>query len=332
MNRDPQIDELLAPLRDDGAERIDRPVRVDRDRVLVGMAQAGRIARSEGGRARRFAMLAAAAGFALIVGAAAMIATRSTSASVDVVAVNGNVTLHGRTTQSLEKGAFVHVSPNGDLTTAAQSEARIQTESGLDVAVFESSRVELDELSTSAKTLRLGRGAVRCRVPRLAPREKFSVVTPDATVVVHGTVFSVEVRAEGEATRTTVHVAEGIVVVMHAGREIELKASESWTNQPAPEPPPLPVAAESSERTIGEASPKPAPKGQNRRPSEKPGPSPGTLDEETRLLRSGLAAERSGDLAGAASSFEQLLSHHPQSPLAPEARAALTRVKARHER
>jgi TolA-binding protein len=89
---------------------------------------------------------------------------------------------------------------------------------------------------------------------------------------------------------------------------------------------------DSGETAIVEAPSRPAPKGQNRRSPDKPGPIAGTLDEETRLLRSGLAAERSGDLAGAAASFEQLLSRHPQSPLAPEARAALARVKARRDR
>jgi TolA-binding protein len=77
-------------------------------------------------------------------------------------------------------------------------------------------------------------------------------------------------------------------------------------------------------------SPKAPPRPSIRRAPESPGPSQGTLDEETRLLRSGLAAERNGDLGGAAAAFEQLLSRYPQSPLVPDARTALRRVKARH--
>jgi TolA-binding protein len=56
-------------------------------------------------------------------------------------------------------------------------------------------------------------------------------------------------------------------------------------------------------------------------------PPASTLDEESRLLRLGLAAERQGHGAEAISFFEQLLSRYPRSPLAPDAREALLRVK-----
>jgi len=52
------------------------------------------------------------------------------------------------------------------------------------------------------------------------------------------------------------------------------------------------------------------------------------LDEENRLFQAGLAAERVGDFRSATQSLEQLLSAYPASPLAADARLALSRVKS----
>ena len=52
----------------------------------------------------------------------------------------------------------------------------------------------------------------------------------------------------------------------------------------------------------------------------------GTLAEETALLSSALAAERTGQREKAAAALERLLSRYPESPLAPEARAVRSRV------
>jgi TolA-binding protein len=56
-----------------------------------------------------------------------------------------------------------------------------------------------------------------------------------------------------------------------------------------------------------------------------------TLAAEAQLLQAGLASERRGDFQAAARSFEQLAARYPGSPLAPDARAALARVKNRLE-
>jgi hypothetical protein len=291
------------------------------------MSEAAESVRRERVRARRLITLAVAAGFAVLVGATAL-RMHSANPSVDITAVSGDVTLHGPTTETLSAGGSRHIMPLGDLTTASMSTARVRTESGLELDVFQNTKVTLDDLRMPAKALRLGSGAIRCRVPHLAPKETFSVVTPDATVVVRGTIFSVEVRLDGPTSQTTVRVSEGAVVVRHAGGESEVRASQSWSNVLAPEGPQLEPLSPSDGPTI--EKPQKAPPHPTRRAPESPGPSPGTLDQETSLLRSGLAAERSGDLAGAAASFEQLLARYPQSPLAPDARAALRRVKARH--
>jgi hypothetical protein len=55
---------------------------------------------------------------------------------------------------------------------------------------------------------------------------------------------------------------------------------------------------------------------------------PGTLERESQLLRLGLAAERQGRSGDAITALARLLRDYPQSPLAPDARAALSRLEA----
>jgi hypothetical protein len=336
MSRDPRVDELLAPLRE-GASEPGRLVEIDRDRTLARMSAAAKSASLERVRPRRsFGLLAVAAGFAVIVGGASLrIAAKRVAVSdpsLSITAIAGEVTLDGPAPRSIAAGQSASVSPDGDLATAPDGQAHIKAPSGLEVDVFGGTRVALANLQAGSSTVRLSKGALRCRVPHLDPKETFSVSTPDARVVVHGTVFSVEVASDGASTRTTVRVEEGVVVVQHGSDESTLTASQGWTSSPPAESSPR------SSSTIG-ADPKSAdetiPKERTapgrswRRGPEPATPASGTLDQETQLLRSGLAAERKGELTAAAASFELLLSRHPQSPLRPDALAALARVRAR---
>jgi hypothetical protein len=135
------------------------------------------------------------------------------------------------------------------------------------------------------------------------------VITPDATVVVHGTTFRVVVSDAAAAMRTCVSVAEGVVTVNDGTSETHVEASQSWGCAPL------------KEETITPSPSSPAPV-----PKVHPPPSRGTLNEENRLFQAGLAAEQKGDPHQAAASFSLLLSRYPQSPLAADARAALDRV------
>lgn len=70
-------------------------------------------------------------------------------------------------------------------------------------------------------------GVVSVSVPKLGDSASFSIDTPDATVVVHGTRFTVAV-APGESPLTRVTVLEGRVSVAHAGREVMLGPGERY--------------------------------------------------------------------------------------------------------
>lgn len=80
----------------------------------------------------------------------------------------------------------------------------------------------------SQEALFLARGGVDLEVPKLEPTHGFSVETPDARVMVHGTRFSVVVEPTADGPRTRVQVVHGIVSVQHVGREVFLTAGQSW--------------------------------------------------------------------------------------------------------
>jgi ferric-dicitrate binding protein FerR (iron transport regulator) len=167
-------------------------------------------------------------------------------------------------------------------------------------------------------TLRLERGRVLCKIAH-RPQRTFSVLTSDLRVVDVGTVFSVSVEPPSTSPGTVVRVIEGEVMVHHAGNATRVTAQQSFSSV-------TPVAPEPAPQLEPEA--RPDARGAARAPSRRP---LDNLDEETELLRRGLLAERQGDLRGAAQAFEKLVKRYPSSPLVPDARAALARVKGRLE-
>ena len=152
--------------------------------------------------------------------------------------------------------------------------------------------------------------------------QRFSVQTPDARVVVHGTVFSVRVDSNRtHGAQTCVEVTDGVVIVQHAGAETALNAGDRWgcdANTPsATEPTP------SEPRHEGDA---PAQPGAALNKLGPHGGERGTLAEERRLFQRALTADRLGQREQAQTLLNQLLSKYPSSALAGEARRALTRI------
>jgi hypothetical protein len=225
----------------------------------------------------------------------------------------------------LTLGEASTLQPEGTLETSESAAARIKTQAGLEIDLQGSTKISLSEMGadSTSPALRLERGRVRCVVTH-QPGRTFSVVTDAARVVDIGTIFSVTVLPSEAGPNTTVHVEEGEVVVQFAGGERHLVATESWTSGrdagPAPTAPAAPA-----ESTI---APTPAAPSPRREPAKR---APETLAAETKLLRTGLASERRGDLNAAAVAFRTLIARYPESQLAPDAKAALQRVMDRQE-
>jgi TolA-binding protein len=159
------------------------------------------------------------------------------------------------------------------------------------------------------------------------------VETPDAEVLVRGTVFDVWVEPRLGSTNTHVHVTRGSVWVLTQGVQVALlSAGQTWSSAGGVEPaearvaPVLPtVATPVADLTT------PSPAGPT--PEHATAPSvghaaavvtsakdaaahkSGTLAEENRLFAAGVEARNRGDSQRAAELFGELLSSYPQSTL-----------------
>jgi hypothetical protein len=220
---------------------------------------------------------------------------------------------------------------DGELRTDETSGASLETESGLRMDLEASSEVSLSHMSgVNEHRVELLGGQLACAVPKLEKGSSFAVVTPNARVVVHGTKFTVRVDSpQAGVTRTCVRVREGLVAVHHAAGTAMLHAGESWGCPEAP----VVVARNDVEPRVAANDARPDKKVTRVRqtaPATVAQPAAlereGTLAKETALLQSALAAEHGGHRDAAMAALTKLLSTYPESPLLPEARAALKRV------
>jgi len=239
------------------------------------------------------------------------------AAGAEIRAIEGRLSYgDGAAERAVAQGDSLTLPVEGEVRTSG-SEATLETSRGLRMHLESGARLGLSGLSRNGLdgSVRLDQGQMTCAVPKLHGGSLFSVVTPNARVVVHGTRFSVRVdSAEAGVTRTCVRVTEGVVAVHHGTAETMLHAGDEWgcevrpSAATAPDPVRPPRAA-----SRGRAAPAVR----------------GTLAEETALLQGALAAERKGHPGAASVSAARLVAQFPESPLAPEARALLDRVSAK---
>jgi hypothetical protein len=267
-------------------------------------------------------------------GAAMLFAGLWLHRSVPETAALRQVRLHGPVLCQHEPGPDSwtrcddRVLASGDgLRTLAQARAELETQAGVRLDLAGASELALTAIDPGRKHHRvsLTLGRLDVRVPHLTSGEAFSVVTPHATVTVHGTAFAVEVsRAADGASRTCVQVSEGAVVVRHAAEEDTIVPGGSWGcgEVRAAEAAPTPLAP-ARERS----GTNPAPPVGKRDQGVSSNTQASTLGVEADLLQKALGAEREGDLARAERLLVTLLRSYPNSVVAPDARAALDRVR-----
>jgi hypothetical protein len=329
LSTEPKVQELLSPLTSATDDQASRRSSVDRDAIISRMVEVSLTPKPRlGGRARVGAALTLAAGFALATWGGAAWWKRGRTilpGGIEVVAMRGTVlAIPGAQSRRLTVGEPTTLSPDGMLETSKGGGARIKASSGLELELLEDTKISLAQLDAVGVSpgLRLERGRVRCVITH-QPGRTFSVVTDAARVIDVGTIFSVGVDNGQGGPRTFVHVEEGEVLVQFARGERRITAAQSWMSASEPSKTPAvtnPVSVPAAE------------------PSSLPGwrrdlvkRRPQTLDAETELLRIGLASEQKGDLQGAVTAFETLVARYPDSQLASDARAALSRVKGRLE-
>lgn len=342
--------ELLAPFRVDPGEAPGATeVAAVRARMVPALRGALRRAVVRRAAVRRWRTaglaasgLAAAAAVTLFVATRGPRAEATAGATLEVFVEGGRVVHRSAGGEvPVEPGRPVRITANGALATLDDARARL-TVGGVEIGLAGRSEVGLEELGEGPmERVRLHDGAVRCVVPPLGEQGRFSVVTPDTTVVVHGTVFTVDVSADPRAApRTCVAVEDGVVSVRHRTGMVRLTAGESWGCAERDVAMPAVQDAAAASATTGPVLPLPADGAPAAAESRPPTPTraarPGTgaapiadLAEQNRLFQGALAAERRGDRAAATAALQQLLREHPSSPLAPEARTMLGRLRER---
>ena len=326
-----EVKRLLSPLRDRPVSVKPERLETRRTRIVASLKQEVRALSAERtqrpGRRAGYALVGLAAAACLLVGARFLTkpdAGPSVAALTFVGSVGDTVAGGGVNPRRLRSGEHIDKDP-GEVETAAQGSAELVNASGLGLHLGEGTRVSLGGLvgPEHKNQVDLRQGSVTCTVPHLSEGQRFSVSTPDARVVVHGTVFSVQVDSKrSSGSETCVRVTDGVVIVQHGGSETALNAGESWgcgalafaDNGDAP-----PAADEDDPGETGRVDP-------GRLPSRAPALVRGTLNDEIRLLQAALAAERLGQKNKAELNLNRLLGKYPGSPLAPEARRALTRI------
>jgi hypothetical protein len=321
-----EVRRLLAPLRD-------RPVSVDQERLAARRARVvaslkqdvQALAAARVSRARRRAgyvalSLAAAAGVLFAVHHFGRSSFVQPALTITFVGSVGQTTAHsGVASRALRAGEALPNEP-GEIASAADGSAELVTSAGLGLKLGGATRVSLSGLST-VNQVELKQGLLTCSVPHLSEGQRFSVQTPDARVVVHGTVFSVQVdasRALGAAT--CVEVTDGVVIVQHIGGETALNAGDRWGCATNPVPAPVSAPAPAPVPNGGASERHSVPRSGARHAEQS------TLGEESRLLQEALTAERVGQRERAQGLLNQLLARYPNSPLAPEARRASSRI------
>jgi len=333
MNDDTNdVRRLLGPLRD-------RPVSVDQERLAARRARvvaslkrdvralaAARVTRTR--RRVGYTACALLAAVSVLFGVQRLAGPSSPPpvlAITFVGSVGQTMARSGASPRVLHAGEHLLGDP-GEIETAAAGSAELLTSAGLGLNLGGATRVSLSGLvgTPAVNQVQLSHGLLTCSVPHLQEGQRFSVQTPDARVVVHGTVFSVRVDAQRtHGAETCVEVTDGVVIVQHAGSETALNAGDTWGCQAVPTalaarpvlepaPAPAPDSAVSEHHSAPRGLPRP--------------PERGTLGEESRLLQNALAAERTGQREQARLLLNQLLQRYPNSALASEARRASSRI------
>lgn len=280
---------------------------------------------------RTLVALAVAAAAALAIGAALRLrssgAPTALEPTLQAESAAALVLRHG-TTRFADPSSQTRIEPGDEVSVASGNHAHLRLGSGAMVEIAAATRLRMGGRDRD-EVITLLRGSVSLRVPKLAAPHTLSVVAPDASVIVHGTRFSVTVDGPpSAATRTSVHVTQGEVAVLFQTGHVILRAGQSWQSaeQSVSEDKPPASALDAGPRTDAVRSA--ALEVQKTASANRGAKSKGgdDLAVQNRLYSSALAARDHGDDDEAVALLTELLDRYPNSPLADEARRVRTRA------
>ena len=271
-------------------------------------------------------------------------------ASCELSSVRGKVLLaHG---EAIDLATTQHtLGPTDGIRTLASAKASLLTPGGVELGVGGLTHLEFIGQTKTSERIKLLEGRITVAVPKLGSKRSFSVVTPDATVTVHGTRFIVDVQSGSSCVR----VSEGLVAVHSSGNQTWLRAGSSWgcskydstaepttetattdrtetdgkeTNDRAVNNGAHTQKSRLSGKTTSGASEAARSRQRNRlrRPKQRSG-----LERQNQLFQDALRAQEQGRLETSARLFRLFLRRYSDATLAPQAREQLRAIESSRE-
>lgn len=349
--RDPES--LLRALAEEGIPpESTETLQARRELLVPGLAHVIRqtaIEREKRLRLRRGVLGVAAAAAVAVFGAGSYQALRGDDARAPVASaahvaklrsVTGTlvVTQSGRA-RVITAGEEPAIGAGDELETAADGRAELKTERSA-IQLRRATQVTVLPPSLAEERVRLSVGRIDLNVTKHVRSPRSVVVeTPNAEVVVRGTVFSVDVGKVQGVTNTRVAVSEGSVWVLHGGKRELVSTGEEWSsdshksaranNTRVASPQTVSDSPGDSDKQAAVAPPSvlsPKALGSAR---AKGADGSGTLADENRMFQVAVDARNRGEDRKAVEAFGALLARYPGSRLAEEARVERMRALRR---
>lgn len=280
----------------------ERKRRATRTRVLWGMGIAASLALGIGFAARARQTTA---------DATAVFSTISEVTGAVVVTENGE-------SRVLASGSEFGLRTQGEIETAPEAQAAIRSKKST-VHVNPASKLTVPRITPVEERYRLAVGRVEVSVDKDSPITRSVVVeTPNAEVVVHGTVFAVGVSSRDKQTITDVSVTRGSVwVLQHGVQAAVLSAGQHWSSSEL-EPANAATATPTAAAPVAPAPLATADATVSRRETTHAAPrtaaaeaKASTLAEQSRMFQEAIDARNRGEDARAAELFARLLARYP---------------------
>ena len=304
---------------------VEDPERVEQRRAQV-VAALSRSIRATADRKRRGLRtrfiwgLGLAASLALAVGFAAHARQRSAEATT-VLSTVSEVTGAVVVTENGESRVLSHGSESalhslGEIETAPEAHADIRTQKSI-VHLAQSTKLTVPRSTAVEERYRLAVGRVDISVDKDSRITRSVVVeTPNAEVVVHGTVFAVGVSSRNQRTVTDVSVTRGSVWVLQQGVQVAvLGAGQHWSSdsEPAgtPSAPVVSTPVVAPRTTMDDASVRHETKPRAIARATAADAKASSLAEQSRMFQEAIDARNRGEDARAAELFARLLTRYP---------------------
>jgi len=272
-------------------------------------------------RTRFIWSLGIAASLALGLGIAAHARQRSADAAAvfsTVAEVTGAVVVtESGESRVLAKGSDFALRTQGEIETAPEAQAEIRSRKST-VHLAPATKLTVPRSTALEERYRLAVGRVDVSVDKSSPLTRSVVVeTPNAEVVVHGTVFTVGVASRAARPVTDVSVTRGSVWVLQHGVQVAvLGAGQHWSSDaesalPTNAAAGASITSETPAVAIDDVTSRRArsPRALSRASAADAKAS--SLAEQSRMFQEAIDARNRGDDARAAELFARLLARFP---------------------